>query len=59
MSTSHRGLSGDEITGSQMLTGMIRLRGALQAAALPLDLAGRRRRCVSTARRSSTSSRTT
>ena len=40
MSTSHRGLSGDEITGNQMLTGMIRLRGALQAAALPLDLAG-------------------
>ncbi len=40
MSTSHRGKSGDEITGSQMLTGLIRLRGALQAAALPLDLPG-------------------
>ncbi len=39
MSTSHRGQS-EEITGSQMLTEMVRLRGALQAAALPLDLPG-------------------
>jgi hypothetical protein len=39
MSTSHRGKS-EEITGSQMLTEMVRLRGALQAAALPLDLPG-------------------
>lgn len=39
MSTSRRGQS-DEITGSQMLTEMVRLRGALQAAALPLDLPG-------------------
>jgi len=40
MSTSHRGLSGDEITGSQMLTALVRLRGSLQTAALPLDLPG-------------------
>ena len=26
--------------GTQMLTALVRLRGALQAAALPLDLAG-------------------
>ena len=39
MSTSHRGHS-DEIAGSQMLTEMVRLRGALQVAALPLDLPG-------------------
>ena len=39
MSTSPRDQS-DEVTGSQMLTEMVRLRGALQAAALPLDLAG-------------------
>jgi hypothetical protein len=40
MSTSHRDASGDAITGNQMLTGLIRLRGALHAAALPLDLPG-------------------
>lgn len=40
MSTSHRDSSADEITGSKMLTGLVRLRGALQAAALPLDLPG-------------------
>lgn len=40
MSTTHRGSSRDEVTGSQMLTGLIRLRSALQAAALPLDLPG-------------------
>ncbi len=39
MSTSPRDRS-DEITGSQMLTEMVRLRGALQAAPLPLDLPG-------------------
>lgn len=39
MSTAPRGRS-EEIAGSQMLTEMVRLRGALQAAALPLDLAG-------------------
>jgi len=40
MSTSHRDSTADEITGSKMLTGLVRLRGALQAAALPLDLPG-------------------
>ncbi len=39
MSTSPRDQS-EDVTGSQMLTEMVRLRGALQAAALPLDLAG-------------------
>jgi hypothetical protein len=39
MSTSPRAQS-EDVTGSQMLTEMVRLRGALQAAALPLDLAG-------------------
>lgn len=39
MSTAPRGRN-EEIAGSQMLTEMVRLRGALQAAALPLDLAG-------------------
>ena len=39
MSTAPREHS-DGIAGSQMLTEMVRLRGALQAAALPLDLAG-------------------
>ncbi|WP_322938097.1 dynamin family protein [Nocardioides bizhenqiangii] len=39
MTASHRGQS-DEIAGSQMLTEMVRLRGALQTAALPLDLPG-------------------
>lgn len=40
MSTSPLDATNDGITGNQMLTGMIRLRGALQAAALPLDLSG-------------------
>jgi hypothetical protein len=39
MSTAPKGQS-EEIVGSQMLTEMVRLRGALQAAVLPLDLAG-------------------
>lgn len=40
MSTSPLDANNDGITGNQMLTGMIRLRSALQAAGLPLDLPG-------------------
>jgi hypothetical protein len=40
MSTSPRDNERDEMTGSRMLTGLVRLRGALQTAALPLDLPG-------------------